>query len=162
MSTKKTTPKSQVIPRLRQVAPKFRFRKDRDDLALNFNTVRVFAPSPLLQSDASVGIYGSPVVVLQGYERVRDTNGIQSVKAKADAFVVGRMVELHTDELARLDQVAEAAGDYHRFLTEVVGTQAGHKFSVWVYQNRGDASELDLKTSAVELPAPKQKQLTLF
>jgi gamma-glutamylcyclotransferase (GGCT)/AIG2-like uncharacterized protein YtfP len=154
--------KSKAISRLRQVGPKFRLNRHRDDLSPPlFHTAFIFCPSRILHS-GETGVFGSPVVVLQGYEVLSDTDKLKSVKAKDDSFVVGRMVELHTDELARLDQVAEAAGDYHRFLTEVVGPQAGTKFSVWVYQKREHASELDLKTSAAELPAPSTRQLKLL
>lgn len=160
-----TPKKSKALARLRQKGPKFRLNKNRDDLNPGFDTVRVFFRSRLLHAGDS-GVYGCPVVVLMGYKAVQTsdaggTTKLHSVKADPDSYIVGRMAELHPDELARLDQVAEAGGDFHRFLAEVKGPGTGAVFSAWVYQHRSDAGELEQKTSATELAYNRPQQLSL-
>lgn len=155
---------SSTLPTFRRQASKFRFNRDRDDHAMRVDMVKVFCPSPLLNgTDGNVGIYGAPCVVLQGYEVVTSSDKVCSVVPSSAKHVVGRMVELHPEEVARLDQVAEHAGAYHRFLAEVVGPTSGTRFSVWVYQRLDHATSVELATSATELPAPStahQKLLT--
>lgn len=150
-------PSSKALPSFRRKAAQFRLAKDRDDHAFNVDMVRVFVhtalSNPLLRHH-DVGIYAAPCVVLQGYAIARTDSHLLSVQADPTQHTVGRMVELHPTELARLDDVAEHAGDYHRFLAEVVGPSTGMKFSVWVYQHRSHATRVELATSASELPAP--------
>lgn len=141
---------STALGRVRQATRSFRFNDDRDDLYPGFDTVKVFCPSPLTNSEADVGIFGAPVVVLKDYKR-SDREDLTSVTSCEGECVVGRMVELHPDELARLDQVAERAGYWHRFLTEVVGPRAGSRFSVWVFQHLRDSTHVEMKTSATAL-----------
>lgn len=138
---------------LRRAKSAFRFDSNRDDLmpktaltAWVFTTV-----SPVTQQGFDVGVYGSPVAVLTGYQATCDLHSKnRSVRAAEGpaAFVLGRLVEVTMEELARLDQVAERAGDYHRFLAEVTTASNGYKFSAWVFQERSDAGSVELFTSA--------------
>lgn len=139
---------------LRRASAKFRLNKDRNDLNPGFDTVKVFVPSPLMHG-GDIGISGASPVILLGYAVVQVGDlKLTSVQAQADSKVVGRMVELHPDELARLDQVAEHTGQlWHRFLAEVIGPQTGARFSVWVFQAHDHATEVELKTSAASLPS---------
>lgn len=147
-------------PSLRRAASKFRLNANRDDLRPGFDIVRVFVPSPLLHG-GDVGISGAPCVVLMGYAVVPvGTDKLTSVQLTENSRVVGRMVDLHPDELARLDQVAEHSGhSTHRFLAEVIGPATGTRFSVWVYQAHEHATAVENKTSAAALPAPSKKTL---
>lgn len=159
-STKKTD-SGKPLPSFRRVASKFRLNKDRDDHNPGFDTVRVFIPSPLLHG-GDIGVSAAPCVMLMGYEiSLIGEKSLTSVRPAADARIVGRMVDLHPDELARLDQVAEHAGEWHRFLAEAIGPATGTVFSVWVFQALTDATAVELKTSAAELPRPAPQHLKL-
>lgn len=145
-------------PTLRRAASRFRLNKNRDDHNPGFDSVRVFCPSPLA-GGSHVGVFGAPVVVLNGY-RLEPVNDLNSVVADPNAYIVGRMVDFHPDELARLDQVAEAAPHLmHRFLAEVHGPQTGAVFSAWVYQADCHAGEIERKTSATALTETSTKAL---
>jgi len=158
----KKTSAGKPLPTFRRAASKFRLNPDRDDHNPGFDTVRVFIPSPLLHG-GDIGVSGAACVMLMGYAiSLIGAEKLTSVRSAADARIVGRMVDLHPDELARLDQVAEHAGEWHRFLAEVVGPQTGSVFSVWVFQALSDATAVELKTSAAELPRPAARHLKLL
>lgn len=134
---------------LRRAKTRFKFDKERDDHAIRFDTMKVFAPSNILYGVDNIGVFGSPVVVLRGYAMVKDEFGNNSVVASADQHIVGRCVELSPDEVARMDDVAEQVGDYHRFLADVVMPQTGYEVKAWVYQARSHATPVEIQTSAV-------------
>ncbi len=143
----------------RRAARRFRFDKNRDDLAHpGTTTAFVFTTSSPLLDSANCGVYGAPVVSLIGYGRVEGAVGLNSVR-RVDGlggYMVGRAVELTLDELARLDEVAELSGNYHRFLTKAKGPATGMEFDVWVYQLLDDAGPEELATSAAALSDPKR------
>lgn len=136
---------------LRRAKRAFHFDANRDDHCLSGQTARVFTTaSPLLREKDDVGVYGAPVAALVGYRLLIDSEGLHSV-VPADGpqgFILGRVVEVTMTELARLDQAAELAGDYHRFLATVKGPSTGHTFEVWVYQHREHAGIVELNASA--------------
>lgn len=144
---------------LRRAASAFRLSPNRDDHNPGFDTVRVFIPSPLMHG-GNIGIFGGAPVVLKGY-RAQLVNGLTSIIRDNDALVVGRMVELHLEELGRLDTVTERAGGWHRFLAEVIGPSSGTAFSAWVYQQLGHAGEDELETSADALTEPTTRHRSL-
>lgn len=164
MSTPKKSKqiKKPELPTRRRAAAKFRLNKNRDDFNPGFDLVRIFIPSPLLHG-GDIGVSAAPAVVLLGYEVVRvgeaSLTSVQLAQPGTNAKIVGRMVDLHPDELARLDQVAEHLGRWHRFLAEVKGPLTGHDFSVWVFQHLDHATAVELKTSVTELPQPNRAQL---
>lgn len=134
---------------IRRAASRFRFDHNRDDQALRLDTVRVFTTSSPLLDGGDCGVYGAPIAVLTGYAHVEVEGGLNSVR-RVDGlggYIVGRVVELTTAELARLDDVAEVAGDYHRFLAQVRGPRTGYEFWAWVYQLRADAGPVELAAS---------------
>jgi hypothetical protein len=135
----------------RRAAAAFRFDTGRDDLAPAAETVRVFTTSSPLLDGCNCGVYGAPVVVLTGWAKVEGANGLNSVKAVDGlaGYTVGRAVELTLPELARLDRVAELAGNYHRFLTTVRSPMNGWEVEAWVYQLLEDSSEIEMATSAI-------------
>lgn len=141
---------------LRRAKAAFRFDKGRDDHDLRGETARVFTTqSPLLREKDDVGVYGAPVAALVGY--TLDTEGGTHSVIPGSGYILGRVVEVTLAELARLDQVAERGGAYHRFLATVKGPPTGHEFSVWVFQKIEHAGSVELSTSAEALTeAPKQ------
>lgn len=134
----------------RRAQSHFQLDRSRDDHVPAGKTVRVFTTSSPLLDGADCGVYGSPVVVLRGYETVKGSNALNSVRQLdgIGGFIVGRAVELSADELARMDAYAERVGDYHRFLAMARGPKTGADFEVWVYQLRSDASPVELMASA--------------
>ena len=149
--------KSNIIsPRIAK--SRFKFDANRDDLSTpSAPTVRVFTTSSPLLHGGDCGVYGAPIVTLTGYVKVEGASSKLNSVQRLDGlggYIVGRAVELTVDELARLDQFAEATGDYHRFRAVARGPRSGQDFTVWVYQLLEDAGPVELQDSAViEVPS---------
>jgi gamma-glutamylcyclotransferase (GGCT)/AIG2-like uncharacterized protein YtfP len=123
----------------RQLNKLFRFDESRN---ASQKTCYVFAHG--YKGDS--GVFGAPAAALLGFEKTQACPS--SVAEKDSALVVGRLLELSEEELARLDAVAERQGDYHRFRTTIIIPLAGFEVEAWCYQLRSDSTPLTELTSA--------------
>lgn len=84
---------------------------------------------------------------LEGFERAH--KGYASLKESEGDHVVGRVLAVTDEQLARMDTWAERSGDYHRFLADIIILPSGDIFNgVWVFQMTQDRTPWTSRTSA--------------